>query len=40
MSLTKKLMVIGKVVRKLAPKISLIEVQTNQLDTHLSMVSK
>ncbi|OQV21996.1 hypothetical protein BV898_04206 [Hypsibius exemplaris] len=37
MAAVKKLMVIGKVVRKLAPKISLVEVQTNRLDSYLNM---
>jgi hypothetical protein len=40
MSAVKKLLVIGKVVQKLAPKISLVEVQTNKLDSYLCMVSK
>ncbi|XP_055339910.1 28S ribosomal protein S17, mitochondrial-like [Paramacrobiotus metropolitanus] len=37
MSLARKFMVIGKVVEKLSPKISLVEVQTNELDPYLRM---
>lgn len=40
MSISRKLMLIGKVVEKLAPKIALVEVQTNELNEYMRMVCR